>query len=196
MTYKLSCNICQAQGKRSYYWGESHRAFWDRALEHQKALDTLNEEYATVKHHLNHHKDLKPAFSFTVDRQWKSSLERQIGEALLISNSPEDELLNCKTEWGCNPIPRAKILTDLEREKSARNEETAANLNHHTNSDAKTATKPEKFCQSSAKVLTMGRDITSYMVNSSKRTHHTAGATGKLPNAKRKKSNLDPGSPS
>ena len=104
--------------------------------------------------------------------------------------------MNCKTEWGCNPIPRAKIQTDLEREKSARNEEAAANLNHHTSSDAQTATKPDKFCQSSAKVLTMGRDITSYMVNSSKRTHHTAGATGKLPNAKRKKSNLDPGMPS
>ena len=196
MTYKLSCNICQAQGKSSYYWEESHRAFSDRALEHQKALDTLNEEYATVKHHLSQHQDLKPSFSFKVDRQWKSSLERQIGEALLISNSPETELLNCKTEWGCNPIPRAKIMTYIEREKSAKNENSAANQNHHTNSDAQTVIKPEKFCQSSAKVLTMGRDITSYMVSSSKRTHHTAGATGKLPNAKRKKSNLDPGTPS
>ena len=42
----------------------------------------------------------------------------------------------------------------------------------------------------------MGRDITSYMVNSSKRTNYTAGATGKSPNAKRKKSNIGQGMPS
>ena len=69
------------------------------ALEHKKAIETLNEEYATVKHHLNQHQDLEPSFSFKIDRQWKSSLVHQIGEAILISNSPKTDLSLFCTSW-------------------------------------------------------------------------------------------------
>ena len=87
-------------------------------------------------------------------------------------------------------------MTDIEREKSAKDENSAANQNPHTNSDVQNANESVIFCQSTAKILTMGRDITSYMMSTTKRSYHTAGATRELPNAKRKKNNLDPGTPS
>ena len=38
------------------YWGETHRAWWDRAKDHQNALRTMDTSYAIVKHMINDRK--------------------------------------------------------------------------------------------------------------------------------------------
>ena len=55
ITYQIICRHCKSQGKEAYYWGESHRTWWDRSQDHIAALRTSNESYAVVKHMKNEH---------------------------------------------------------------------------------------------------------------------------------------------
>ena len=84
LTYEIVCNLCQEKGVRSVYWGESHRTWWDRFREHQDALANKNTDYAIVKHMAIHHPGSTPDYSYRANRSWKTSLERQLGDALLI----------------------------------------------------------------------------------------------------------------
>ena len=129
VTYKLTCQLCLADGKKSVYIGESHRSWWDRAANHERALRTLDEEYATVTHHLEFHPNKSPSFSFKLDKSHKSSLQRQIYEAILIQEEKCDHLLNKRGEWGMNSVPehttyderRAKAGVLKERQQEAEN---------------------------------------------------------------------------
>ena len=106
VTYRLTCDICQEQGKRSVYIGETHRSWKDRSDDHEKALRDMDQSYATVTHHMEHHRDAdRPRFTFKVDRSHQSSLQRQIMEALLIQGERCDMLLNKRGEWGINMLP-------------------------------------------------------------------------------------------
>ena len=93
------------------YWDESHRNWWDRSSEHINALKTRNDNNALVKHWNESHGDQQspPEFQFGVITTCKTSLERQIKEALYIQTTKLDILLNSKGEWGLNMIPQLKI---------------------------------------------------------------------------------------
>ena len=103
------CNICKTLGKNSIYWGKSHRTWWDRNSDHIQALRDSNTKYATVKHMMNHHPDEAPDFSFKLDKSHRSSLHRQLSEAIKIDETPVDELMNSKSEFGSNSVPRVTI---------------------------------------------------------------------------------------
>ena len=113
-TYRISCQTCQKDGKEAIYWGETHRAWGDRQREHENALRNNNETYAIVKHQLNVHPDQPPAFEYKFHQSWKTSLDRQIGEALLINEANKDTLLNSRSEWGHNSVPRLVVHKDNE----------------------------------------------------------------------------------
>ena len=91
------------------YWGESHRSWHDRSEEHIKALKSGNQGNALVKHQTLHHPDETPNFQFKLHKSWKTSLQRQIQEGLLIQNTDTDLLMNSRSEWGNNGIPRIVI---------------------------------------------------------------------------------------
>ena len=98
LLHEAKCHISdQLQEVPKGVLGETHRAWWDRAKDHQNALRTMDTSYAIVKHMLNEHKGEAPDFSFKLDRAWKSSLERQIGETILIEGTPESDLMNGKS---------------------------------------------------------------------------------------------------
>ena len=52
-----------------------------------------------------------PKFCFKVLKTHHSAIHRQIYDAIEIQASPEDQLLNSKSEWGLNHIPR--LITDI-----------------------------------------------------------------------------------
>ena len=104
VTYKIKCGLCPF-----LYIGETHRTFFDRSLEHSKALQEDDPNNALVKHMKLHHPGEEPVFNFHLHRVWKTSLARQIGEALAISEVNQDLLMNSKSEWGSTPIPRVII---------------------------------------------------------------------------------------
>ena len=87
---------------------------FDRIEEHLEDLDKANEKNALVKHMANHHPGQVPAFKFEMHKVWKTSLSHQIGEAMEISRHDPTKLMNSKSEWGMNTIPRVKVLAPEE----------------------------------------------------------------------------------
>ena len=63
-----------------------------------------------------HHPGCTPNFSFKLDRSWKTSLQRQVWEAIKIEESPLNELMNSRSEWGSNSIPRVTIHQHKDRD--------------------------------------------------------------------------------
>ena len=106
LTYKITCKTCEEAGQVAIYIGETHRAWVDRLQEHQKALRLMDKTYATVTHIQDHHSNNPDTnFSFKVLKVHKSSLERQLCEALAIANTDCNILMNKKGEWGVNMVP-------------------------------------------------------------------------------------------
>ena len=116
MTYTITCGICESQGTRGVYWEESHKTWWDRCLEHQEALEKWDPTYATVKHMINFHPGESHNFKFKVDRTWRTSLERQLMESLRIDNE-HGTLMNRRTEYGANSIPRVTAQQPSDNDK-------------------------------------------------------------------------------
>ena len=79
-------------------------------------MTTRDESYAVVKHwETDHFQQAQPKFTFEVVRSFRSSLERQIFEAITIDEAPPEVRLNSKAEWGCNRIPRLVIDPESQR---------------------------------------------------------------------------------
>ena len=110
--YQISCSKCSSEGVKSHYIGESHRTIFDRMKEHFAKLDSRQKESSLVKHWKNFHSDEKspPKYVVKVISSHKSATERQIAEAIAIENENYDNLLNSKSEWGQNSIPRQKTV--------------------------------------------------------------------------------------
>ena len=123
INYSITCMTCHEEGKKQIYWGESHRSGWDRALDHQKALKVKDESYAIVKHAINAHCNTNPKFQFKVESKHRSSFERQVKEAINIDATPSHELMNSKSEWGRNPIPRIVVQDDLSQSQAPANDQ-------------------------------------------------------------------------
>ena len=61
---------------------------------------------------MDHHPDMKdpPSYSFKIIKRHKTCLERQLHEALAIENMKPDYIMNAKSEWGRNRIPRLQNI--------------------------------------------------------------------------------------
>ena len=59
-----------------------------------------------VKPRAIHHQGQDPQFTIQFHKVWKNSLSGQIGEAIAISEEDPTILMNSRSEWGSNPIPR------------------------------------------------------------------------------------------
>ena len=77
--------------------------------EHFQDLKDMKEENPLVKHMLLHHPGDSPEFSIKAEKSYKTSLGRQIGEAMKIGQSNPLFLMNSKSEWGGNKIPRVVV---------------------------------------------------------------------------------------
>ena len=102
-----------------------------------KALTSNDETYAIVKHMSNDHPGRQPEFSFKMDRSWKTSLQRQIHEAIRIEETDPSDLMNSRSEWGANCVPRIKVNQHSDRpDKSGigRSEVRSENVGNNVNS--------------------------------------------------------------
>ena len=86
--------------------GETSRPFWDRMGEHVDLLKRLDDASPLYKHWREVHPTHigPPNFTFQVVGTYKTSLERQLREALLIQNDKSDYPMNSKSEFGFNAI--------------------------------------------------------------------------------------------
>ena len=110
VVYTLECLLCPEEDNRAIYYGESARATYERAVEHQDLIRRLDRESPIVEHHLEQHKDQQVSVQMKVVKKLSRPLERQALEGLLISEHKGGPLLNRKGEWGEILPPKFGIL--------------------------------------------------------------------------------------
>ena len=99
--YEAKCKTCEHKGRHFYYTGETARNLHKRSQEHIKGLEQNDKNNWMVKHIEKEHKDDKNEAKFTwkVLRKHTKALQRQLHEAVSISNRNEKENLNSKHEY-------------------------------------------------------------------------------------------------
>merc|ERR1712002_358906 len=81
------------------YIGETSRSTYERSIEHQRALRNKDQKSPLYKHMEECHPGKEPNLLMKILRLHRKALSRQIHEALLISKSKTEILLNKKSEW-------------------------------------------------------------------------------------------------
>ena len=110
----------------SSYMGESARTGHRRGSNHIQDLLNKKEGKPLWEHSREVHEgELKESdYKMVVTRRYKTPLQRQIGEALEIERRrwKNDHLLNSKSEWNGNKIPRLRLASVEEEIDNAENE--------------------------------------------------------------------------
>ena len=95
------------------YEGETGSNCYSRGLEHQNGLRNEQQENPLWKHCTLEHGGEKVDFTMTALRSFRSCLKRQVNEAVRISSSQADILLNSKSEFHQAPLTRLVAFTGL-----------------------------------------------------------------------------------
>ena len=112
VVYTIICVICEAAGKDAVYFGESGKNAFSRGKKHMEDYRAGVSSHCMVIHARVHHPQVQRndlRFKMVAVKRITKPLDRQISEALMISNADVDVLLNSGTEWGAGQIPRASV---------------------------------------------------------------------------------------
>ena len=105
--YEIKCEMCG-----DVYEGESSRNAYTRGNEHLTAYEKKEKESVLWRHTSTQHQENDtPNFTMKVTRTHNSALSRQVSEAVTISNTPGNKLINNKQEFGHNLLWRVSITT-------------------------------------------------------------------------------------
>ena len=121
--YSGTCLICRAEHGDDFeaiYWGESGDSGYVRIKEHCDCIERRDGNNAFAKHLEEHHPDRigdKMAFQFKVARTFRSSLMRQIWEAVKIHGSKATIVLNSKAEWMQPAIDRIVVTREPQEQQ-------------------------------------------------------------------------------
>ena len=109
--YSLTCQVCARKGVRKKYWGETGRSSYERCKEHWDLWRNRKESSCLWKHSMEEHGGgLKEEDVLVkVEEQSRTTLSRQVGEGVRIEEEEPGALLNSKSEFGHNRVPRLRI---------------------------------------------------------------------------------------
>ena len=99
--YRGVCNICEADGVKAEYWGETSRTGYCRALKHEEEVVKKDLRNAFAKHLAIYHPTRQgdiSAFNIQVEATFKKPLPREKMEAVKMQTSEAEILLNSKSE--------------------------------------------------------------------------------------------------
>ena len=96
-------------GIKSEYTGESGRSMYQRGSEHLKNLKDRAEDSPLWKHCAGYHEGEVQGFQMKLLQRHKTAFDRQISESVAISNGKRDQILNSKSEWMGEALPRLAI---------------------------------------------------------------------------------------
>ena len=111
VTYRLKC---LGEGcSKNVYKGETAGNGYTRGGEHLKTLASHDVDNSPLwKHCLAEHGGEMQSFEMSVTGSFRNdAMLRQITEAVQINNSDRHELMNDRSEWNMNPVPRTVITT-------------------------------------------------------------------------------------
>ena len=118
VTYKITCETCRLAGKQTSYEGETGRNAFARGLEHQQGLRQRSENSPLWKHVVLEHSSKEAEWSMEVIKCHPSSLGRPVHEAVRISRTEAQIILNSKSEFHQAPLIRVVATSGLQEEQS------------------------------------------------------------------------------
>ena len=125
--YRITCASCQEAARAAVYEGESGRNAYSRGLEHQNDLRLEVEDSPLWKHCQLEHLGVKQTFYMEALRGFSSCLQRQVNEAVRITSSKVDIVMNSKSEFHQAPIVRVTVAAGLEWEQGEEEEVVRGN---------------------------------------------------------------------
>ena len=109
IVYTNTCNQCEVEGKKQFYVGESARSSHERGGEHIRDFRGKKQDSHILKHlEVVHPGQAEPDFKFRVRGTFKSALERQVTEAVMIRRAGE-ATLNSKGVYNRCYLPRLVV---------------------------------------------------------------------------------------
>merc|ERR1711888_521559 len=105
--YETACQECKSGEKfLAVYVGESARSGSERMTEHLDNARDKRTDSHIFKHWSNQHGGRQTSFSFRILQFFGAPLERQVGEAVRIARTGAKTVLNSKSVYNRNPLPR------------------------------------------------------------------------------------------
>ena len=111
--YCIECVLCEHTGEKSVYYGQSGKNCYMRGKKHIEDFSSGNPSHCMTIHAKVHHPDVPHSvsnFRMVPLRRISKPLDRQISEALTISNASVDILMNSGSEWRAGAVPRASVV--------------------------------------------------------------------------------------
>ena len=122
--YRIQCKICLKAGRKAIYEGESGRNAYSRGLEHQADLRNEDDESPLWKHCTLEHSGEKVEFVIKALIGFNSCLEMQVNEAVRVTDSRANVILNSKNKFHQAPIVRVIVASGLHGEQGESQEAT------------------------------------------------------------------------
>ena len=114
--YQTVCMNCQDNSRQSVYIGTTGRTVHSRQKEHQTAVRQHQTGNPLAKHHQTAHSEDTQRFQTKIVHGGvRFNLDRFLTECLEIESArqkPDMNLLNQKSEWGHQPLPRLSVMRD------------------------------------------------------------------------------------
>ena len=119
VTYTITCETCKLAGKKTSYEGETGRNAFTRGVEHQQGLHQKSEQSALWKHCVLEHSNQEAEFSMVVNQCHSSCLSRQVHEAVRITRTDAEIILNPKSKFHQAPLIRVVATNGLQEEQTS-----------------------------------------------------------------------------
>ena len=109
VVYEINCKSCDSK-----YIGETSRNGYTRGLEHKRDYEKKEKNSVLYRHATQQHiNDPQPTqFAMKVMSTHRTALDRQVTEAVRIANTPSDQLINSKQEFGHNKFWQFQLSAD------------------------------------------------------------------------------------
>ena len=115
--YRKVCFTCQEAGKCTGYKGDTGRNGFTRGIEHLGALRLEDGENALRKHCEVDHEGRRAELSMSILRIHRTALLRQVNQAVKITISKAEYIMDGKTEWHQAPLVRINPMSGLQEEQ-------------------------------------------------------------------------------
>ena len=105
VTYEVRCKGCESK-----YIGETSRNAFTRGLEHSRDVQKKEKKSPLHLHNVERHDGGNPGFSMKVTGVFGGdATKRQVREAVVIQQTPMNELMNRRDEWRQVKLPRIEL---------------------------------------------------------------------------------------
>ena len=117
MGYKYTCKKCKNEGILAVYHGETSKSLYCRQANHRSDIERKKVENAMWKHCLIQHDGVAAEFTIESTGSHKTSMRRQINEAVRIQQSTADIVLNSRSEFRQAALVRVVPMRGLQNEQ-------------------------------------------------------------------------------